>query len=134
MHTFGVATLAFTVFGGALALTTDPTTDPCEKACPKTLIWVCGSDNVSYTNICALEVASCYNKSITYVHDGVCTKERFLDNSSSCPKCKEGGDPVCGSDGLTYVNACALQAIACASADNSLKVMHTGECTSEETV
>jgi coxsackievirus/adenovirus receptor len=130
MSLFQSAALALVVASGALALTTDP----CDEACPKTLIWVCGSDNISYTNLCALEVAQCRNKSISLAHEGMCVKDRTFEGNNGCPKCKEGGGPICGNDGLTYMNECALTAIACSQADNVLKMKHPGECTSDEAV
>ncbi len=60
---------------------------------------VCGSDGVSYTNECWLNVAICRDSRITFRHEGICTPlppGRYSLNN----------DPMCGSNGVHYANEC----------------------------
>ena len=45
--------------------------------------------------------------------------------------CTANYQPVCGSNGLTYSNACQLQSAACTT-KSSITIAHEGECTAEE--
>lgn len=52
----GVRSLMLCIFiGCAQGVGTLPK-DPCDIACPKTLLYVCGSNGETYANNCALEV------------------------------------------------------------------------------
>lgn len=79
---------------------------------------VCGTNGVSYSNLCFLNCDSRKNPCIQKVSDGKCR--------NSCV-CTREWNPVCGSDGKTYPTECALN---CARSKNRpcLTVAHKGEC------
>ena len=45
----------------------------CLKICPPNLDPVCGSDGITYDNICHFEVSACKNGALSFAHDGPCT-------------------------------------------------------------
>ena len=80
----------------------------CATVCPLNYDPVCGSDGVTYGNLCGLETAKCQfpDRNITVVYEGACEEK--------CPKvCKKDFKPVCGSDGVTYPNLCTLELENC---------------------
>jgi coxsackievirus/adenovirus receptor len=66
---------------------------------------VCGSDNVTYRNMCEL------NKSFAvYQHPGRCVLVASADNPENLvANCTEDFVPVCGEDGVTYGNECRMK-------------------------
>lgn len=79
---------------------------PATCICPKMMRRVCGSDGVTYDNVC---VAKCAGATISL--EGPCPE-------CACPFIYK---PVCGADGTTYGNACAAK---CAN----VTVAYQGEC------
>ncbi len=91
---------------------------PCPTSCREIYRPVCGSDDVTYDNVCFLWMHSCTTgDEVGVAHMGEC-----------CPTgCPDVWDPVCGTDGNTYSNACDLRMHAC---ENGLDidVDYPGEC------
>ncbi|KAI8847856.1 hypothetical protein BC829DRAFT_395271 [Chytridium lagenaria] len=89
---------------------------------------VCGSDGITYSNACFLTIASCKTPSIKSLHAGECVKATPEPKPSNCDamRCMTNYDPICGSDGITYSNACFLTIASCKNV--SVKTMHAGEC------
>jgi len=76
-------------------------TPPCPQCENSPKDPVCGSDNVTYSNLCAL-FACPTMQGVTPQYLGACLGENF------CQQCAtEAVEPVCASDGITYANACA---------------------------
>lgn len=66
---------------------------------------VCGSDNITYRNLCEL------NKSFAVLqHPGRCVvKQDANDPNQVVANCTEDFVPVCGEDGITYGNECRMK-------------------------
>ncbi|XP_015598499.1 agrin isoform X2 [Cephus cinctus] len=124
----------------------------CPVECPSDSAPICGSDDVTYMNVCHLRQASCQRRKNTRVkHKGACeitdpcTKMncslgshcvRSRDGSEarcecleSCPSLgdHEGSGPVCGTDGVDYPNLCELNRTACTRSAN-ISVAFRGKC------
>merc|ERR1711981_1370250 len=56
-------------------------------------------------------------------------KEPKPELHTGCPDiCPLNHDPVCGSDGETYANDCALTVWKCNHGPSDLKIVHGGKC------
>ncbi|XP_028168235.1 serine protease inhibitor dipetalogastin-like [Ostrinia furnacalis] len=109
----------------AVALTCATAQSPC--ACPKNRRPVCGSDGISYSNICTFRCEQASDSRLTLRHEGECNSriKRSIQNQLRCP-CTRELRYVCGSDGQTYHNPCLLK---CAAKTNPhLKKLHDGVC------
>ena len=82
---------------------------------------VCGSDGVTYGNVCELTSQACLRKTNTVVaFEGEC--------AASCPiACTRNYEPICGSDGVTYGNECELRSQNCLRR-SSVQAVTYGEC------
>ncbi|KAJ3416987.1 hypothetical protein HDV05_007469 [Chytridiales sp. JEL 0842] len=105
---------------------TKPTSDECPAACPALYAPVCGSNGKTYSNACALSVEVCLSKKpITIASQGECPAK---PTSDECPAaCPALYAPVCGSNGKTYSNACALNVEVCLS-KKPITIASQGEC------
>ncbi|ROT63613.1 Kazal-type serine proteinase inhibitor 2 [Penaeus vannamei] len=98
--------------------------ESCDFLCPYHIDPVCGSDGVTYPNLCVLELADCLSdEDITLAHPGACEA-----NGEACDTvCSTNYDPVCGSDGATYPNLCELERASCLS-EEDITAAYEGEC------
>ena len=88
-----------------------PSCSTCPLSCPHVSSPVCGSDGVTYSNVCRLLSSSCLSGAdLSVLYPGTCSCP------SSCPQLAL--DPVCGEneDGTVdqFASRCHLQAAACA--------------------
>ncbi|GAB9473465.1 Protease inhibitor epi11 [Globisporangium polare] len=81
---------------------------------------VCGSDGVTYSSLCELELAACSQPELKLASQGVC--------STKCDQeCDAHESLICGSDGVTYQNACEFDRAYCK--DKTLTPLGYGACT-----
>ncbi|XP_047992439.1 serine protease inhibitor dipetalogastin-like [Leguminivora glycinivorella] len=100
--------------------------------CTRNFEPVCGTDGVTYSNMCLLKCAA-QTKPLGKKAEGPCedlTVKVAEVSEEEVPKkscvCFRNYMPVCGSDGNTYANHCVL---GCSSNSNpGLKMVHGGPC------
>lgn len=104
----------------------------CARLCPMIDAPVCGSDGMSYANVCYFEEAQCNNPGLAVVLKALCPEDRAFnleynplagaaaggsDSSSSTSACDaimcaDVDDPVCTTDG-TMKNSCFFKKEQC---------------------
>jgi len=86
---------------------------------------VCGSDGKTYGNGCELNRdRTCNNQDLRQMSKGDCSAR--AQSCSPSTMCSLEVDPVCGSDGTTYGNACKLNRAWCKNQD--LRLVNQGVC------
>lgn len=116
----------------------------CPTYCEPVLRPVCGSDGITYDNECQLQKDACQNeRHIVIKQRGPCGVKRPCLNhhcnfygvcvvrdgraECDCPTCSEEFDPVCGMNGISYMNECKLKLENCQKRSD-VQVKHKGLC------
>merc|ERR1712157_96979 len=102
-----------------------PSGGNCADACAFNYDPVCGSDGQTYSNQCFLDMENCRNRylEINVAYSGEC----FSKRSECAEYCPLNYDPVCGSNGKTYSNECALEVENCQK-KSRVSVIKRGKC------
>ncbi|XP_067672703.1 uncharacterized protein [Haliotis asinina] len=96
----------------------------CQDNCASDYSPVCGSDGVTYSNACKLQLAACQNMrlglvSVREISSGPCT--HVMGGQSSCDQIcdeQEVRSPICASNGIVYDNQCRFNLARCDAAQN----------------
>ncbi|XP_037802167.1 agrin-like isoform X2 [Penaeus monodon] len=110
----------------------------CPEVCDDAFAPVCGTDSVTYDNLCSLKQSSCLTRAagggaplVTRAFEGPCVAA--LPRGPICKEeCVRTFLPVCGSDGETYNNICLLNLADCLNPFVTISLVKEGACNGDE--
>ncbi|CAI2356607.1 unnamed protein product [Caenorhabditis sp. 36 PRJEB53466] len=126
-----------------------PPVESCDAEKPEP---VCADNGVTFLSECEMNVENCKLRKLdqpklVIVSRSVCEKDMLTDdfsnsehfdkpsiefkreNSFNCSMdCDNAYDPLCGTNGITYTNACSLQKEICDNPNSTVEVAYTGMC------
>ncbi|CAL4100024.1 unnamed protein product, partial [Meganyctiphanes norvegica] len=115
--------------------------DHCTTECPDDYEPICGTDGITYPNMCTFIISLCRNpqlqikylhpcsgdegsdeaKMITYDEPG---KLKTKKNDDHCTtECPDDYEPICGTDGITYPNMCTFIISLCRNPQLQIKYL-----------
>ncbi|XP_048758939.2 serine protease inhibitor dipetalogastin-like [Ostrea edulis] len=117
----------------------------CQKFCTAQYAPVCGTNHITYSNMCKLQIAECeaklHHRFLGLAHTGRCSSGGTVTtpdhydcrHPEPCDEEESTGE-VCGTDGVTYKSQCHLEQAACglATAGSHMSKSHNGACTQME--